>query len=195
MSFPSKEQKRDSVFYTDDEMELILAAMSRRTKTGIRDRAAVMVMWRGMLRVRECLQLRVADLDLKTGELRVLHGKGDKPRTVGLPPSALDCVGAWLDVRKTLSATKMDPMFCSLYGKPLHPSHFRHKLPRIAAKIDLGKRLHAHGFRHSGAVRMKRKGTDTMDVSRGLGHSNIATTEKYLHHLRDDSVIAAMREE
>jgi integrase len=193
---PAKQTpKRDSVYYSDEEMELILSAISRRTKTGLRDRAAVLVMWRGMLRVNECLQVRIADIDFKTRELRVLHGKGDRARTVALPPSAIEAIQAWLEVRKKLPATKLDPLFCSLYGKCLDPSHFRHKLPRIAAKIDLGKRLHAHGFRHSGAVRMKRRGINTMQISSGLGHANIQTTETYLHHLRNDDVIAIMREE
>lgn len=68
-------------------------------------------------------------------------------------------------------------------------------LPRLAKKAGIEKRVHPHGFRHSGAVRLLRSGADVAVISKALGHSNIATTDRYINHLHPQMVVDAMKEE
>jgi len=65
----------------------------------------------------------------------------------------------------------------------------------LAEKAGIGKRVHPHGFRHSGAVRLLRAGADVAVISKALGHSNIATTDRYINHLHPQMVVDAMKEE
>ena len=68
-----------------------------RAPTGIRNRALITVMYRGGLRLGEALQLKPKDLDAQKGTIRVLHGKGDKARLVGLDEGGWAIVQRWLD--------------------------------------------------------------------------------------------------
>jgi integrase/recombinase XerD len=65
-----------------------MGACSKRAPTGIRNRALIAMLYRGQLRIGEALALKPKDLDRKAGTVRVLHGKGDKSRTVGLDDGA-----------------------------------------------------------------------------------------------------------
>jgi len=71
-------------------------------------------------------------------------------------------------------------------GKKLDSSYIRHALKRITGKAGIDKRVHAHGFRHSGAVRLLKAGANVGVISGGLGHSSIATTSRYLAHLHPE---------
>ena len=72
------------------EVQSLLAACSGRAPSGLRNRALLVVLWRGMLRINEALHLKPADFDPQHGTLRVLVGKGRKARTVGIDPASAD---------------------------------------------------------------------------------------------------------
>ena len=77
---------------TLDEIDRLVAAASRRSSTGIRARALILVLHRGGLRISEALALFAKDVDLDSGAVRVLRGKGAKPRTVALDAGACAAV-------------------------------------------------------------------------------------------------------
>ena len=85
-----------------DEVDRLVAAASARSSSGLRTRALILVMQRAGLRVAEALALRPTDVDLDRATLRVLHGKGDKARTVPLEPGACAAVQMWLARRAEL---------------------------------------------------------------------------------------------
>ncbi len=62
---------------------------SKRAPTGIRNGALIALLYRGQLRIGEALALKPKDLDFDAGTVRVLHGKGDMARTIGLDDGAL----------------------------------------------------------------------------------------------------------
>ena len=101
---------------SDDEIRRLLAGCSSTAPIGIRNHALVAVMYRSGLRISEALDLRPKDIDPRNGALRVLHGKGDRPRTVGLDPGAMSLVRGWLEVRADLGLNGSSPVFCTLAG-------------------------------------------------------------------------------
>ena len=66
-----------------NEVRSLIQAASGRAPTGIRNRALIVMLYRGGLRISEALDLRLKDIDRQAGTVRVLHGKGDRARTVG----------------------------------------------------------------------------------------------------------------
>jgi integrase len=114
-------------------------------------------MYRAGLRVSEALALRPADVNLTDGTLRVLHGKGNKPRTVGLDPGAIDAVSRWMDRRREYGF-RNGPLFCTLAGCPILSGYVRDMLKRQAAKAGLEKRVHPHGLRHTHAAELEMSG-------------------------------------
>lgn len=188
---------------TPEEVERLADACSRRAPTGIRNRALLLVLYRGMLRINEALELHPGDFDLAQQTIRVRNGKGRKARTVAAPGSVCDAVAKWVEVRRELGAKPRQFLFCGVengevrsnLGKKLDASYVRHLLPRLAKKSGVAKRVHPHAFRHSGAVRLLKSGVNVGLISNGLGHASIATTDRYLNHLQPEAVIEAMKRE
>lgn len=178
---------------TAGEVGKLIGACSPTSATGIRHRALIVMLWRGQLRVSEALALQVKDLDTSAGSVRVLHGKGDKSRLVGLDPEALAVVQRWLDRRKQLGLNGRHPLFATHDGKPIAAAYIRALLPRLARRAGIEKRVHAHGLRHTGAAELANEGAPIHVISAQLGHSNVATTSRYIAHLQPQVVVDAMK--
>ncbi len=109
---------------TTDEARGPIKAPSRRAPTGIRNRALLTILYRGGLRISEALALFPKDLNSDRGTVRVLHGKGDRARTVGLDPLAWSLIDRWLDHRKKLGIDARHPVFCTLQGCRCRPGTY-----------------------------------------------------------------------
>lgn len=176
-----------------DEVRALIHSCSSRAPTGIRNRALLVVLYRSGLRISEALSLAPKDLDANVGTVRVLHGKGDKARVIGLDPGAWAILQLWLDRRAHLHVPRRAPVFCTLDGGPLKSAYIRAMLPRLARRAGVEKRVHAHGFRHTFAFELAGEGTPMHLIQQQLGHSSIATTDRYVRHLNPTAAIAAMQ--
>lgn len=178
---------------TADEVRALIHSCSVRAPTGIRNRALLVVLYRGGLRISEALSLAPKDLDAKAGTVRVLNGKGKKHRVVGLDPGAWAILQLWLDRRIQLGITRNARLFSTLGGKSMHTAYVRALLPRLARRAGIEKRVHAHGLRHSHAYELANEGTPLHVIQLQLGHASLATTHCYIQHLRPAAVVEAMQ--
>lgn len=182
---------------TTTEVKALLAAMPRRGFAGPRNRALVVVMWRSGLRVAEALALTPKDVDLERGTINVLHGKGDRSRVVGIDPEAAALVDLWIQQRRKLRIGPNRALFCVIsvprQGRPLYSSYVREMLKDAATKARIEKRVHPHGLRHTYAAQLAGEGVPIHVIRKALGHSSLATTERYVDHLAPLEVIRAMQ--
>ena len=178
-----KGRKLPAEVLTPAEIKALIRACSTRAPTGVRNRALLVVLYRGGLRVGEALALYPKDVDPRRGTIRVLHGKGDQARTVGLDPEALAVIERWADVRKSLGISSRRRLFCTLAGGPLDSSYVRQLLPRLAARAGIDKRVHAHGLRHTHAAELAEEGYPANFIQDRLGHASLAVTDRYLRHI------------
>ena len=200
----AESNRRPADVPTDDELRALIAACSTRAPTGVRNRAMIAAMWRCGLRIAETLALRAADVDLDAGTLRVRHGKGDKPRAVGLDRTTTALLARWLDRRKALGFNGRQPLFCTITtgtrggvllkaGSELDQSYVRHLLRRLAVKAGIERRIHPHGLRHAYAAGLAREGVAMNIIRDALGHSSLAVTDRYLRDVAPVHVINTMR--
>jgi site-specific recombinase XerD len=190
----NKGQRYPAEILTPDEIRALLKAPSSRAPTGIRNRALIVGLYRGGLRVSEALALRPKDLDRQAGTVRVLYGKGGRDRTVGFDPTAFAMIERWLDVRASRGVNGHAPLlFCTLDGQPLKTAYVRALLPRLARRAGIEKRVHAHGLRHTHAAELAREGVPMNVIQAQLGHSNLGTTSRYLAHIAPAEVISVMQ--
>ena len=141
----------------------------------------------------EALGLRPKDVDRTRGTVRILHGKGNKARTVGLDPEAFAVVERWLDRRAERGINGRAPIFCSLEGNALHTAYVRALLRRLAMRAGIEKRVHPHALRHSHAAELARERLPVNLIQAQLGHSSLATTSRYLAHIAPEDLIEAMQ--
>src|SRR2546428_7080769 len=191
---PANKGKRfPAEILTGEEVRSLIRACSNRAPTGIRNRALLVALYRGGLRVAEALGLRPKDLDRAAGTLVVLHGKGGKRRTIGLDAGAFAVVERWLDVRAKRGINGRAPIFCTLRGKPVAPAYVRVLCKRLARRARIEKRVHPHAFRHTHAAQLAHDGLPMNLIQAQLGHSSLATTSRYLAHIAPAELVKAMQ--
>jgi site-specific recombinase XerD len=176
-------KRLDADLLTSHEIDALIKACSNRAPTGIRNRAMIAFTWRSGLRIGEVLALQPKDLDLENCVVTVRHGKGDKLRRVGLDPGTIALLQRWLEARRKRGINGRAPVFCTLLGDEIDQSYVRHLLPRLARKTGIDKRTHVHGLRHAYAIELEREGATVSTIRDLLGHSSLATTDRYLRRL------------
>lgn len=183
---PNKGLKLPPEVLTPEEVLALLAACGRG-RAGRRNRALIMVLWRCGLRVSEALDLMPKDVDVQRGEIRVLHGKGDKSRIVALDPAAGAMLERWELERRQLGVDNSKHYFCVIshpnVGDRINSSYTRELLKRLALLAGIEKRVHPHGLRHTYASYLLDQGVPIEHISIMLGHNSIATTVRYLRHI------------
>ena len=165
-----------------DEVERLLTASNLHDPTGIRDRAALEVMYATGMRVSEVVGLTIDGLNLDMGFAKC-RGKGDKERIVPIGGTAKDAVGRYMSkVRPDLLKGRQDPhLFLTRLGKKMSRQTFWKIIKRNAKAARIKKDITPHTLRHSFATHLLERGADLRVVQELLGHSDIATTQIYTH--------------
>lgn len=188
---PNSGKKYPAEVLSREEVAALIAICSRRGKTGIRNRALLMMLYRSGLRVSEVLEFRPADLDMAAHSIRLLDTKSGHAQTRGYHPSVDDALARWIDMRKALN-TRGAPLFCTLQGGKIDPQQIRNLVKRLADKAGIEKRVHPHALRHTFAAELEAAGTPVTVISKLLGHSSIAVTARYLDHLTNAQAISVL---
>ena len=163
------------------EVEAILESVDLKKASGKRDRAILEVLYGCGLRVSEAAGLRISDLRLEDGFIRVT-GKGDKQRLVPLGEMARDAIGAYLEDRgEPADHNADDILFLNRFGKPLSRVSLFKLVKNQALAAGIRKEISPHTFRHSFATHLIENGADLRIVQEMLGHASILTTEIYTH--------------
>ena len=164
-----------------EEVEAIMDSVDLRSPSGVRDRAILELLYGCGLRVSELCGLRISQVYLNEGFVRVV-GKGDKERLVPLGEPAVDSFRAWLDIRpEPAEAAFQDSAFLNLRGTPLSRVSVFKMIKKQALLAGVDKEISPHSFRHSFATHLIAGGADLRIVQEMLGHESILTTEIYTH--------------
>jgi integrase/recombinase XerC len=161
------------------------AASDPDAALAVRDRALFQLLYATGLRVGELVSLDWGDLDIAAQVLRVL-GKGGKERMVPFGRPAADALRAWLaawdGVRKNADSSPVhEPVFLNHRGGRLTDRSVRRLLDRHVEAAGLAAGVHPHTLRHTFATHLLEGGADLRAIQELLGHSSLATTQKYTH--------------
>lgn len=177
---------------TEGEIERLMSACDDGTPRGLRDRAAIEMLYGCGLRASELCELRLRDVDWSRSIVYV-RGKGDKERVVPFVGSIKAAVKRYVDDgRASLlrdGARDEGRIFLSDRGACINRMWLWSMLRRRGRSAGIAQaRLHPHVLRHSFATHLQSRGMDLRTLQELLGHASIATTEKYAHldtELRD----------
>lgn len=161
-------------------MEHAAVASDDGSPVAARDRAIVELLYATGIRVSELCAIDLRDLDLDRRTVRVT-GKGDKQRVVpfGLPAS--HAVRDWLSVRDELVGSRSgQAAFLGARGGRIDPRTVRESVHRLSAQAGVTS-VSPHALRHSAATHVLEGGADLRAVQELLGHSSLATTQRYTH--------------
>lgn len=145
------------------------------------EKAIVELLYGCGLRVSECCDLRLNQVHLEQGFLRVI-GKGDKERMIPMHARCVRALRTYLDVDRQHWEVKRSPyLFVNAHGHPIYRQYVHSMIKKRLARIGLPMDLSAHSFRHSFATHLLDGGGDLRVVQELLGHSDITTTQIYTH--------------
>jgi integrase/recombinase XerD len=176
---------RFPVTISEAQVEALLAAPDVTTALGMRDRAMFEVLYAAGLRVSELVGLKLGELSLTEGLVRVV-GKGSKERIVPLGEEARAWVERYLaGARPVLLAGRVaDAVFVTQRAAPMTRQMFWILVKRYAAQADIRAPLSPHSLRHAFATHLLNHGADLRVVQLLLGHADISTTQIYTHVAR-----------
>jgi integrase/recombinase XerD len=167
------------------EVEALLNAPDADIPLELRDKAMLEVLYAAGLRVSELIGLRLDQLSLNQGVVRVM-GKGSKERLVPLGEEALFWVGRHLrEGRKELLGSLQSAMvFPNRHGAALTRQAFWYRIKHYALRAGIATSLSPHTLRHAFATHLLNNGADLRVVQLLLGHSDLSTTQIYTHVAR-----------
>jgi len=152
-----------------------------------RDKALIMLMYSGGLRISEIVALRMEDLSA-AHDSAIIHGKGGKERCVFFSDEGVSALEEYLPFRKEKLAsagkaneTETGAVLISKKGKSISIPGVRWIISKYKERFNLGKNVHPHSLRHSFATHLVNNGCDVRIVQELLGHSSLSTTQRYTH--------------
>ncbi len=171
---------------SEDEVESLLEAPNTEENLGFRDRAMLEVLYATGLRVTELVNLRLAQLNLNQGVVRVT-GKGDRERLIPLGEESLDWLQHFIagPREEILLERQSDYVFPTRRGDRMTRQAFWHIIKRYAARAGVEKELSPHTLRHAFATHLLNHGADLRVVQMLLVHSDLSTNQIYTHVARE----------
>lgn len=181
-----KTESRSLKFLDRDQLERLLAQPNVSKERGIRDKAAMEILFSTGLRVSELCKLNSDQINLERREFGVI-GKGGKARVVFLSDRA--CI--WLEKYLAVRTDNFKPLFIRYRGNQnptengedmrLTPRSVQRLIDKYVRKARLPVKATPHVMRHSFATDLLMNGADLRSVQELLGHKNVATTQIYTH--------------
>jgi integrase/recombinase XerC len=145
-----------------------------------RDLCLAELLYGSGLRISEALSLNVGRLRPETEAIRIM-GKGGKERLAPVTETAREALALWLELRPQLAAEGEPALFVGARGKRLNRREAQRIIEALCKQAGLPQPVSPHGLRHSFATHLLEAGADLRSVQELLGHSRLATTQRYTH--------------
>ncbi len=172
-------------YLNKQQIDDLLASCDGSKPQGLRDRAMLELLYAAGLRVSELCGVRVSDLEMNMGVVRVV-GKGNKHRIVPVGKSAIAAVERYLgNGRPQMLKGRASPyLFVTNRGGAMTRQCFWTLLGAYGKKAGIFHNLTPHVLRHTFATHLLEGGADLRSLQSMLGHADISTTQIYTHVVR-----------
>ena len=175
-------------YLSTEEVDALENSIDLTSNEGHRNRAIIEVFFSCGLRVSELTNLKLSDLFLSQGFIRV-NGKGSKQRLVPISERAIHELELWFDDRRQMEIKpgEEDYVFLNRRGHHLTRTMILIMVKRQAEAAGIKKTISPHTLRHSFATALLKGGADLRIIQELLGHADLGTTEIYTH-MDDESL-------
>ena len=166
-----------------EEIDMLIEAIDLSKREGQRNRAIIETLYSCGLRVSEACNLKLSDLYLKEGFIKV-EGKGSKQRLVPISERAIAEIMDYLVDRAEIEIKPGDEdyLFVSAHlRKRMSRITMFHIIKELAQQAGITKNISPHTLRHSFATHLLEGGANLRVIQSMLGHEDIGTTEIYTH--------------
>lgn len=169
---------------TLEEQDKLLGIFNKRYYNSRKNKTMVKLFLNSGLRLSEMLDLKWMDINLLTGQLKVIEGKGAKDRILWVNDDVLEDLRNWREDQFN-NAVATEYVFSTKGGGRLDKDNVRNMLYKYSQKA-LGKRISPHILRHTFATDLLRETKNIRLVQKVLGHEDLSTTMIYTHIIDDE---------
>jgi len=185
-AIPLKRTEHKTIDYLEEnEMQALLDTVDVNSRTGVRDKALLLLLYNTGARVSEIVELKMGNMRLQGTAQVTLTGKGNKHRSCLLWPETAQALQAYLKLRVSKDPAA-EQVFLNANGSPVTRFGIRHIIRKYAASAQnqcpslRDKIVNPHTIRHTTAMHLLRAGNDINMISYWLGHADINTTHVYI---------------
>lgn len=174
-----KVDRKEPMILTSSEIEKLLEQPDLSELKGQRDKAMLEILYATGIRVTELVSLRIEDVNLNSGYIRVK--KKNSERHIPLGNRSLKCLKEYIEkVRPLLIRTEEEKtLFINTNGQKMTRQGYWKILKQYKEQAKIDKDITPHTIRHSFAVHMLEEGVELKTVQELLGHTDVASTMMY----------------
>ncbi|QOS98166.1 tyrosine-type recombinase/integrase [Brevibacterium sp. JNUCC-42] len=169
-----KVQQKERTYLTDGEMERLVHTIDHALI-----RLVVFVLYMTGLRISECLNLTVDDVNLEEKVIHVVAGKGNKDRLIPISLRLLPLLQEYLQEKRPKTGSPL--FFCTKKTGMLSPVYVNKVITEAVRKLGWKKKVTAHILRHSFASQLVKNDVNLVQIQKLLGHSSLNVTSIYTH--------------
>ncbi|MHA2181964.1 MAG: tyrosine-type recombinase/integrase [Promethearchaeota archaeon] len=166
---------------TDKEMKKLLKSIDENNVIGYKNRTILEVLYTTGIRRRELINIKLEDVMLKSGFIRINQGKGKKDRMVPIGKIASKYIENYIKhVRENIKTAKTSEYLFPGQRKEKIAVNIINKMLKVyAKKANIKKEVTSHTIRRSCATEMIKREANVMYVKELLGHSSLESLDKY----------------
>ncbi|QDX91604.1 recombinase [Brevibacillus laterosporus] len=169
-----KVQQKERTYLTDGEVERLVHAIDHALI-----RLVVIVLYMTGLRISECLNLTVDDVNVEEKVIHVVAGKGNKDRLIPISLRLLPLLQEYLQEKRPKTGSPL--FFCTKKTGMLSPVYVNKVITEAVKKLGWKKKVTAHILRHSFASQLVKNDVNLVQIQKLLGHSSLNVTSIYTH--------------
>lgn len=176
-------EKKLPVYFSVDEIFYLLDTIKDSelpSKKPIREKALFELIYATGIRCSELVSINYHDVDFAKKTIRI-RGKGNKERIVLFGQKAEIKIKEYLKHERPRIHHPSEPLFVNQRNKRLCSRTVQRIFGMFRAFLSVKRNLTPHKIRHSFATHLLNQGTDLRIIQELLGHTSLATTEKYTH--------------
>ncbi|MGM7681711.1 tyrosine recombinase XerC [Cytobacillus sp. Hm23] len=187
VALPKQEQRIPQFLY-EEELKQLFAVSDITTPLGLRNQAILELLYATGIRVSECCNIQIQDLDFSIGTVLVT-GKGNKQRYVPFGSFAHESIEKYISEGRQIlqdkSQVKTGHLFLNYRGEPLTARGVRVILDKMIKQASITIHISPHVLRHTFATHLLNEGADMRSVQELLGHEHLSSTQIYTHVTKD----------
>lgn len=176
---------------TDEEQEKLINVFNRRYFNSYRNSIIIKLFLNSGIRVSEMQNLKWKDINLQTGQLKIVQGKGKKDRIIWINEDMLNELRNWRK-KQFEKLGECENIFTTRNKKAINSRDIREMVINYSQKAKINKHVTPKSLRHTYATDLLRQTKNIRLVQKALGHEDISTTMIYTH-IVDDELESALK--
>ena len=170
---------------TDYEQRQLINVFNTRYFYPYRNQTMIELFLCTGLRLSEMTHLKWKDINLMTGQLKVVQGKNSKDRILWISENMLNKLQIWKS-KEFEKFGRCELVFCTSSHNPIDSKTMDTMIKTYSKKAGITKHISCHTLRHTFATDLLKATKNIRLVQKALGHSDISTTMIYTHIVDDE---------